>query len=197
MVSSWNRATRCVFEKVAQNESQSIYLWKLIHSFPWKKCPNYLHICIISVIFTKIPKIISHTMGKNSPNLVTQFWKYFLRPMPLLFTSFCKVALLYFSQKSLHPGGIRPRSSSIGENSPNLVTLIPAWPFRASLNADGRKQSTFHLKVECLIYLDYNSWLHWMLLIVHGRYFERVIGLKSCNSLGSTCQGCQIFLGTT
>jgi hypothetical protein len=28
-------------------------------------------ICAISVIFTKIPEVMSHPMGENSPNLVT------------------------------------------------------------------------------------------------------------------------------
>jgi hypothetical protein len=63
------RVTRCVCEKVAQIEAQSIFLWKLLHSVYRGKCSPI--IWVTSVIFTKLPKENSHTRGENFPNLVT------------------------------------------------------------------------------------------------------------------------------
>jgi hypothetical protein len=45
------RVTRCVCKKVAQNVAQSIFLWKLTHTFYLEKSSPI--ICATSVIFTK------------------------------------------------------------------------------------------------------------------------------------------------
>jgi hypothetical protein len=57
--------TGAFVKKVAQNVTQSIFL--KINTVE-KRSPI---ICAISVIFTKQPKVNSHPIGENLPNLVT------------------------------------------------------------------------------------------------------------------------------
>jgi hypothetical protein len=62
--------TRCVCEKVAQIEAQSIFCENYyMHSFYRGKCSPI--IWATSVIFIKLPKENSHTRGENFHNLVT------------------------------------------------------------------------------------------------------------------------------
>jgi hypothetical protein len=59
---------RCVCKKVAQNIAQSIFPAINTQLLLWKKSSQIM--CATSVIFTKLPKVNNHPLGKFSPNLV-------------------------------------------------------------------------------------------------------------------------------
>jgi hypothetical protein len=62
--------TRCVLKKVAHKVAHSIFCENEDITFTVEKASKLLH--PKNVIFTKIPKVVSHSMGENSPNLVTR-----------------------------------------------------------------------------------------------------------------------------
>jgi hypothetical protein len=60
------RATRCIFEKVAQNAAQSIFCQNYYISVTAEKVAQ-----LFGLLRQKLPKENSHPMGEKSPNLVT------------------------------------------------------------------------------------------------------------------------------
>jgi hypothetical protein len=64
---SWPiRVTRCVCEEMSQNVAKPIFSQKIFITSTAEKS-----ILATFVIFEKLPKVINHPMGENSPNLVT------------------------------------------------------------------------------------------------------------------------------
>jgi hypothetical protein len=66
-IAARNRVTRCVCEKVAQSVAQSI----VCENDYVTAEKNITIICASSVISQKKPQANSHSIGENSPNLVT------------------------------------------------------------------------------------------------------------------------------
>jgi hypothetical protein len=61
--------TRCVCENVAQNDAQSVFRDNRYVTFTVEKSGPFIGATF--VIFSKLPKVNSHPIGENSPNLVT------------------------------------------------------------------------------------------------------------------------------
>jgi hypothetical protein len=70
-----SRVTRWVCEKVAQNVAQPIICQNFICN--WYRGKRSPKICVTSVFFKTLPKIINYPISEKSPNLGPMLWSHF------------------------------------------------------------------------------------------------------------------------